>query len=80
LIDVRGNLDTSGNVTAWKSEAFIPQGAAGNVDLAAATLAEMPAEHVLSPGGIQNDSAINYKFPNIRTVCHRLETTPFRPS
>ena len=27
-----------------------------------------------------NDSAIGYKFPNIKTVCHRLETTPFRPS
>jgi nicotinate dehydrogenase subunit B len=35
---------------------------------------------MLSPGGITGDSAIGYKFPNIKTVCHRLETTPFRPS
>jgi CO/xanthine dehydrogenase Mo-binding subunit len=80
LIDVRANLDASGNVTAWESEFFIPQGAATNVDLVAATLADMPTEHILSPGGILNDSAIGYKFPNIKTVCHRLETTPFRPS
>jgi nicotinate dehydrogenase subunit B len=80
LIDLRANLDASGNVTAWESEFFIPQGAAGTVDLVAATLADLPAEHLLSPGGIINDSAIGYKFPNIRTVCHRLETTPFRPS
>jgi CO/xanthine dehydrogenase Mo-binding subunit len=80
LIDLRANFDASGNVMAWESEFFIPQGAATNVDLVAATLADMPTEHLLSPGGILNDSAIGYKFPNIKTVCHRLETTPFRPS
>jgi len=80
LIDLRANIDASGGVAAWESEFFIPQGAAGYVDLVAATLADLPADHQLSPGGIINDSAIGYKFPNIRTVCHRLETTPFRPS
>jgi nicotinate dehydrogenase subunit B len=80
LIDLRANIDASGNVIAWESDFFIPQGAANNVDLVAATLAGLPADHVLSPGGIINDSAIGYKFPNIKTVCHRLETTPFRPS
>ena len=80
MIDLRANLDASGSVTAWESEFFIPQGAATDVDLIAATLADMPAEHLLSPGGILNDSAIGYKFPNIKTVCHRLETTPLRPA
>jgi nicotinate dehydrogenase subunit B len=80
LIDLRANLDASGDVVTWESEFFIPQGAAGNVDLVAATLADLPVENLLSPGGIINDSAIGYKFPNVRTVCHRLQTTPFRPS
>jgi nicotinate dehydrogenase subunit B len=80
LIDLRANIDASGNVIAWESEFFIPQGAVGSVDLVAATLAALPTEHILSPGGIINDSAIGYKFPNVKTVCHRLETTPFRPS
>lgn len=80
LIDLRANLDDTNNVSAWASEFFIPQGAAGNVDLVAASLANMPAERLLSPGGIIQDSAIPYKIPNVRTVCHRLETTPFRPS
>ena len=80
LIDLRANIDASGNVTAWESEFFIPQGAAGNVDLVAASLANLPVDNKLSPGGITNDSAIGYRFPNIKTVCHRLETTPFRPS
>jgi nicotinate dehydrogenase subunit B len=80
LIDVRAKLDASGNVTAWESEFFIPQGAAGTVDLVAATLSGKPVDNMLSPGGITGDSAIGYQFPNIKTVCHRLETTPFRPS
>jgi nicotinate dehydrogenase subunit B len=80
LIDLRANLDASGDVVTRESEFFIPQGAAGNVDLVAATLADLPVENLLSPGGIINDSAIGYKFPNVRTVCHRLQTTPFRPS
>jgi nicotinate dehydrogenase subunit B len=80
LIDLRAKLDASGNVTAWESEFFIPQGAAGTVDLVAATLSDKPVDNMLSPGGITGDSAVGYKFPNIKTVCHRLETTPFRPS
>jgi CO/xanthine dehydrogenase Mo-binding subunit len=80
LIDLRAKLDASGQVTAWESEFFIPQGAAGTVDLVAATLNDMPTDHQLSPGGITGNSALGYKFPNIRTTCHRLETTPFRPS
>src|SRR6185437_6340952 len=72
--------DASGNVTAWESEFYIPQGAAGMVDLVAATLSDRPVDNTLSPGGITNDSAIGYKFSNIKTVCHRLKTTPFRPS
>ena len=80
LIDLRAQVDPSGGVTAWESEFFIPQGAAGNVALVAATLADLPFDHILSPGGILNNSAIGYKFPNVKTTCHRLETTPFRPA
>jgi nicotinate dehydrogenase subunit B len=80
LIDLRASIDGSGAVIAWESEFFIPQGAAGNVDLLTATLTDMPRERLLSPGGIVQASAIGYKFPNIKTTCHRLETTPFRPA
>lgn len=80
LIDLRANLDTSGAVKVWEADFLIPQGAAGNVELVAASLANMPTDKALHPGGIVQDSAIGYKFPNIKTVCRRLETTPFRPS
>jgi nicotinate dehydrogenase subunit B len=81
LIDLRAGMDASGNVTAWESEFFIPQAAGGfAIPLVAASLAGLPQDAVIAPGNIINNSAIPYKFTNIKTVCHRLETTPFRPS
>ncbi|HWZ59271.1 MAG TPA: molybdopterin cofactor-binding domain-containing protein [Gemmatimonadaceae bacterium] len=80
LIDVQAGLDANRAVVAWSSQFFIPQGAAGKVKLLAADLASLPAHEPLSPGGILNDTAIPYAFPNVRTVAHRLVETPFRPS
>jgi CO/xanthine dehydrogenase Mo-binding subunit len=82
LIDLRASLDANGAVTAWESEFFIPQQTAGSfmVPLTSATLAGLPAKPDIAPGNIFQDSAIPYKFANVKTVCHRLETTPFRPS
>jgi nicotinate dehydrogenase subunit B len=82
LIDLHAAMDDSGNVKAWQSEFFIPQQTAGgfHVPLVAATLAGMPADDHTAPGNIFQNSAIPYKFANVKTVCHRLEKTPFRPS
>jgi CO/xanthine dehydrogenase Mo-binding subunit len=82
LIDLHAAMDDSGNVKAWQSEFFIPQQSAGgfHVPLVAATLAGMPADDHTAPGNIFQNSAIPYKFANVKSVCHRLEKTPFRPS
>jgi len=81
LVDIRAAVDGD-VVTAWESEFFIPQQTAGsfNVPLVAATLAGMPAGDDIAPGNIFQNSAIPYKFANVKTVCRRLATTPFRPS
>jgi len=81
LVDIRAAMD-GGVVTAWESEFFIPQQTAGsfNVPLVAATLAGMPAGDDIAPGNIFQNSAIPYKFANVKTVCRRLASTPFRPS
>jgi CO/xanthine dehydrogenase Mo-binding subunit len=81
LIDLRAAVDSAGNVAAWDSEFFIPQ-ATGNftVPLVAATLAGLPGDTNIAPGNIIHNSAIPYRFANVRTVCHRLESTPFTPS
>ena len=81
LADLRASIDAAGNVTAWESEFFIPQAGEGlNVTLVAAELAGLPHGPTSFPGNIFQLSAITYKFPNVKTVCRRLETTPFRPS
>ena len=82
LVDIRAAVDDSGAVTAWESEFFIPQQTPNgfNVPLVAATLAGMPADDHIAPGNVFQNSAIPYKFANVKTVCRRLESTPFRPS
>ena len=40
----------------------------------------MPAADHIAPGNVFQNSAIPYKFANTKSVCKRLETTPFRPS
>lgn len=80
LMDLNAHIDGAGNVTAWESYVYIPQGGATNVDLVSATLADLPRDNRLSPGGVTNDAAIPYQFPNVKAVCVRLETTPLRPA
>jgi CO/xanthine dehydrogenase Mo-binding subunit len=80
LVDLRAGLDAQGNITGWEAEAFIPKGAGGNVDLTAAELSGMPRENQIHPGNIVHNLALPYAMPAIKTTCHRLDTTPFRPS
>ena len=82
LVDLRATLDAAGTVMAWDLEFLIPQQTpnAFVVPLVAATLSGKPADETIAPGNIFQNSNIPYKFANIKAVCHRLETTPFRPS
>jgi nicotinate dehydrogenase subunit B len=80
LVDLRAGLDQDGKVVAWESELFIPDGVASYVALVGADLAGLNSLGKLSPGGVLNDLAIPYGFPNMTTMAHRLETTPFKPA
>lgn len=80
LIDMQAALDSNGNVTAWYSQFYGPDGVAGKVKLVAAELAGMPHEIPMSPGGIIAGTAVPYTFANVKTLAHRLVTTPLRPS
>ncbi len=82
LVDIRAGLDSSGNVIAWQSEFWIPKLTliTEGVPLVASTLADLPKKDAINPGNIFQNSAPPYNFPNAHAVCHRLETTPFRPS
>jgi nicotinate dehydrogenase subunit B len=76
---MRAGIGESGAV-AWESELFSPEGGATNVPLLGANLAGLNSLGQLSPGGVVNDLAIPYTFPNLRATAHRLESTPLRPS
>jgi len=82
LMDMRASLDAAGSVTAWEGDFYMPQQTPGGflVPLVAATLSGMPAADHIAPGNVFQNSAIQYKIPNVKTVCKRLETTPLRPS
>jgi nicotinate dehydrogenase subunit B len=80
LMDLQAGLDANGNVIAWYSQLYVPEGAIGNVKLVAAELAGLPHETGMVPGNVIQNTAIPYSFPNVRTVAHRLAETPFRPS
>jgi CO/xanthine dehydrogenase Mo-binding subunit len=80
LMDLQAGLDANGQVVAWYSQLYVPEGGGGNVRLLAAEAAGLPFEKGMFPGNIINNSAIPYAFPTVRTVAHRLAETPFRPS
>ena len=84
LVDLRATLDDSGDRhRPGTSEFFIPQQTPNMfvVPLVAATLSwHAGATTTIAPGNIFQNSNVPYKFANIKAVCHRLETTPFRPS
>jgi nicotinate dehydrogenase subunit B len=80
LLDMRAGIDSEGNVTAWKSELYVPDGTASFVALVGSDLAGLDSLGKLSPGGVLNDLAIPYVFPNVTTTAHRLASTPLRPA
>ena len=82
MMDMQASMDPQGNVTAWEGTFYMPQQTPNGflVPLVAATLSGLPAADHIAPGNVFQDSAIPYKFGNVKTVCKRLETTPFRPS
>lgn len=80
LVDLSAGLDAQGNIVGWESNAWIPKGAGGNVDLTAAELGGLPRENQIHPGNIIHNLALPYAVPAVKTTCHRLDTTPFRPS
>jgi nicotinate dehydrogenase subunit B len=80
LLDMRAGIDSNGKISAWESELFIPDGIAGYVALVGADHAGLDSLGKLSPGGVIQGLAIPYAFENVKTVAHRLASTPFKPA
>lgn len=80
LLDMRAAINKVGGVAAWESELYVPDGTAGFVTLVGSELAGLDSLGKLSPGGVLNDLAVPYAFPNVTTTAHRLASTPLRPA
>ena len=83
LVDLRAGIDATGQVVAWEGEFFMPEQRPATkliVPLLGASLAGLPDDNDVGTGGIAGNSNIPYMFPNIKTVAHRLRSTPLRPS
>lgn len=81
LVELAGGLDAAGTVIAWQSEFWIPKATITQQPaMIAATLAGLPKKDDINPGNIFQNSKPPYEFANLHAVCHRLESTPFRPS
>src|SRR5712692_2503175 len=81
LVDITGGVDASGTIVAWQSEFWIPKATiTEGPPMIASTLAGLPTKDILNPGNVFQNSAPGYTLANARAVCHRLDTTPFRPS
>jgi len=81
LVEVKAGLDAAGNVVAWQSEFWIPKATiTSQPPMIAATLAGLPRKDDINPGNVFQNSAVPYAFAHAHAVCHRLESTPFRPS
>ena len=80
LVDLEAGIDAKGDVAAWKGDFYIPVGGPAAVWVLTAELAGLPHTENLETGSIFQDSAIPYDFANRYTICHRLATTPLRPS
>ena len=66
LIDLRANVDVRETLLAWESQFFIPQGAAGNVDLLSRRHLATSHSNVSCRQGYPARFSDPYKFPNIK--------------
>jgi len=81
LVELKAGLDGADDILAWQSEFWIPKAIiTSQPPMLAATLAGLPRKDDINPGNIFQNSAIPYSVPNVHAVCHRLESTVFRPS
>jgi len=77
---LRGALDASGNISAWETQMWVPDGPQGNRALLGPESAAMPQTHGQGAGLMTQNLDPPYAVPNLRVVSHHLKGTPLRLS
>jgi CO/xanthine dehydrogenase Mo-binding subunit len=82
LLDVRAALDSSGNIAAWETEAWLPENTPGLASrpMLGFVAAGVPQPVGLSVAQVQGNVYPSYDLPNITATVHWLKTTPLKPS
>lgn len=80
LHELRGALDGNGNITAWETQMWVPDGPGGNRALLGPDSAGMPQTHGQGAGLMTLNLDPPYAVPNLRIESHHLKDTPLRLS
>ncbi len=80
VIDLQAGIDAEGHVAAWQGVFFYPQATGTNVALLGSELAGLASDGGTTPGGVPNDTAIPYRFANVRTSLRRITPPAIRYS
>jgi CO/xanthine dehydrogenase Mo-binding subunit len=80
LHELRGGMDVSGNISAWETQMWIPDGPQGNRELLGPESAAMSQTHGQGAGLMTLNLDPPYPVANLRVVSHHLKGTPLRLS
>ena len=80
LHELRGGLDANGNISAWETQMWIPDGPQGSRALLGPESAAMSQTHGQGAGLMTLNLDPPYPVANLRVVSHHLKDTPLRLS
>ena len=80
LHELRGGLDTNGNISAWETQMWLPDGPQGSRALLGPDSAGMSQTHGQGAGLMTLNLDPPYPVANLRVVSHHLKDTPLRLS
>ena len=80
LHDLRGGVDANGNIVAWETQMYLPDGPGGNRALLGPDAAGMSQSHGQGAGLMTLNLDPPYPVANLRVVSHHLKDTPLRLS
>jgi nicotinate dehydrogenase subunit B len=80
LHELRGALDANGNISAWETQMWVPDGPQGSRALLGPESAAMTQTHGQGAGLMTLNLDPPYAVPNLRIVSHHLKDTPLRLS
>jgi nicotinate dehydrogenase subunit B len=80
LHELRGAIDANGNISAWETQMWVPDGPQGNRALLGPDSAAMSQTHGQGAGLMTLNLDPPYPVPNLRVLSHHLKDTPLRLS